>query len=62
MLPRGFKQQRKRTSMKNSFLVYIAFLAFGIFQMPESAIAVETSPKGKTVVLTDSIFNAKVDS
>lgn len=48
--------------MKNSFLVYIAFLAFGIFQMPESAIAVETSPKGKTVVLTDSIFNAKVDS
>lgn len=41
--------------MKKTLLVYITFLAFGVFKMPESAVAAETSSKGYTV-LTDSIL------
>lgn len=48
--------------MKNSILVYIAFLTFGFFQMSENAVAAQASPRVNTVVLTDSILNSKIDS
>lgn len=47
--------------MKKTILVYIAFLTFGI-QMSENAVAAKSSPKGNTVVLTDSILNVRIDS